>query len=180
MAPDAPARVRQQIKRLLEDRGRTQRALALALGHGDQWASNVLAGRQMLSLRDLDRIALFFGVPPGELVRLQDDSWELSPTEMRVVRGLRFLPPSVRDHYAILLDYTIGTTPDEIELLRRIRELDDESLRVVERWIDLKRFEQAPAPAAARRDVPLELDVPPDGRSRRTRAGSPKGKTRTG
>ena len=48
-AVDAKTRVRQRIKRLLEDRGKTQHQLAGFLGHSDQWASNLLAGRHALS-----------------------------------------------------------------------------------------------------------------------------------
>lgn len=167
---EARTRIRQRIRRLLEDRGKTNRALAQWLGHGDQWVSNLLAGRFSLSLDELDRVAKFFNVPPGEIVRTSDEPWELSPTEMRVVRALRMLPPPVRDHYATLLDYTIGTTPDEIGLLTRIRELSEENLAVVERWIDLKRFEQAHAQTTPDRDTPPETNHPPVVKARRAPA----------
>ena len=108
---DAPARVRQRIARLLEDRGRTQRALAHHLGHGDQWVSNLMAGRHVLSLKELDRVADFFNVPPGEIVRVADEPWELTPTEMRVVRALRMLPPAIRDHLVTLADTWFGPPP---------------------------------------------------------------------
>lgn len=135
MLPDAATRVRQRIARLLEDRGQTQRALARALGHGDQWASNLLSGRSQLTWDDLDKVAAFLRVPPGEIVRVSDEAWELSPTEMRVVRALRMLPPSIREHLVTLADYLIGTTPEEIELLRKIRQLKPEEIQTFERWI---------------------------------------------
>ena len=179
-ASDPRTRVRQRIKQLLENRGMTQRAFAKAMGHGDQWASNFLHGEFALSLDQLDTAAAALGVPPGELVRRQDDSWELSPTEMRVIRALRMLPPPVRDHLAMTMDYTVGMWPDEADIILSLRGLEDDDLKVIRHWIDMKRLERAHARGAARRDVPLELDVLPDGRSPRTRAGPPKKKTRTG
>lgn len=166
---DARTRIRQRIRRLLEDRGKTNRALAQWLGHKDQWASNLLAGRFPLSLDELDRVATFLNVPPGEIVRSSDEPWELSPTEMRAVRALRMLPPPIRDHVVTLADYLIGTTPDEIELLKRIRELSEDNQRVVERWIDLKRFEQAHERTTADRAAPPVTSDPPTGKARRTR-----------
>src|SRR3990167_7636436 len=143
VTPDAATRVRQRIARLLDDRGHTQRAFAQALGHGDQWASNLLSGRSQLSWDDLDRTAQFFGVPPGEIVRVSDEPWELSPTEMRLVRALRMLPPTVRDHLVTLADYLIGVVPEEIDRLTMMRELNADDLRVVDQWIEMKRFEKA-------------------------------------
>lgn len=138
MATDARTRVRQRIKRLLEDRGQTQRAFAKWLGHGDQWASGLFRGDFALSLEDLDRVALFFRVPPSEIVRVSEDPWELSPTEMRVVRALRMLPPAVRDHLVTLADYLIGATPEEVELLKKVRMISDEDVRVLENWLTLR------------------------------------------
>lgn len=133
---DTPrTRIRQRIRRLLEEHGKTQREFARFLGHGDQWASNLLRGEFTLSLDELDRVAAFFNVPPGWIVRVSDEPWELSPTEMRVVRALRMLPPSIRDHLVTLADYLIGTTPEEIELLRKIRQLKPEEVQTFERWI---------------------------------------------
>ena len=69
MPLNARERVRLRIKRLLEERGKTQRLFARALEHGDQWASNFLRGEFALSLDQLDTAAAFLGVPPSELVR---------------------------------------------------------------------------------------------------------------
>jgi transcriptional regulator with XRE-family HTH domain len=143
--PDARTRVRQRIKRLLEDRGVTQGAFAHALGHRDQWASHFFQGKFPLSLDQLDDAAKFFNVPPGEIVRVQDEPWELSPTEMRVVRALRMLPPPVRDHLTILADYLIGVTPDEVEVLTKMRQLSASELRRVEHWIDVTLLSSEPA-----------------------------------
>src|SRR3990167_7836890 len=149
VTPDAATRVRQRIARLLDDRGHTQRALAKALGHGDQWASNLLSGRSQLTWDDLDKVAKFLNVPPSEIVRVSEDPWELTPTEMRTVRALRMLPPLVRDHLVTLADYLIGATPDEVELLKRVRQLTPAELRRIEHWIDVTLLAQGSAPALA-------------------------------
>lgn len=135
--PDAQTRIRQRIARLLDDRGYTQRAMAKALGHGDQWASNLLSGRSRLSWEDLDVVAKFLKVPPGEIVRVSDEPWELAPHEMRMVRALRMLPPTVRDHLVTMADYMIGATPEEVEELRDLRELNEENRRLVRRWTEV-------------------------------------------
>lgn len=169
---DARTRIRQRIRRLLEDRGKTNRSLAQWLGHGDQWVSNLLAGRFALSLDELDRLAQFFSVPPSEIVRVSDDPWELGPTEMRVVRALRMLPPPVRDHYTTLLDYTIGTTPDEVGHLKTYRELNAENQQTLERWADALRRAQERELTAGELDVLLrEVEPPavPTTRNRRDR-----------
>ena len=149
VTPDAATRVRQRIARLLDERGVTQRAFAKAIGHGDQWASNLLSGRSQLTWDDLDKVAKFLNVPPSEIVRVSEDPWELTPTEMRVVRALRMLPPLVRDHLVTLADYLIGATPDEVELLKRVRQLTPAELRRIEHWIDVTLLAQGSAPALA-------------------------------
>src|SRR3990167_100347 len=171
MQMTARTRVRLRIKHLLEERGKTQRLFAKALGHGDQWASNFLRGEFALSLDQIDAAAAFLGVPPSELVREGGDPWELSPSEMRVVRAMRMLPPPVRDHLVTLADYLIGVTPEEVELLNRIRTLTADNLQVVDRWIEMKLFEQARGPAAPDRDAPPLVVAPPTMPTRRTRSG---------
>lgn len=168
--PDAPTRVRQRIARLLDDRGLTQRALARALEHGDQWASNLLSGRQQLAWEDVDKVAKFLRVPPSELVRVSDDAWELTPTEMRVVRALRMLPPTIRDHLVTLADYLIGATPDEVNLLKRIRQLDADELRQIEHWIDVTLLQPGVQPALAGPSDLAATTATRAARSRRTRA----------
>ena len=171
---DARTRVRQRIRQLLEDRGQTNRALGKWLGHGDQWVSNLLAGRFALSLDEIDRVAAFLNVPPSEIIRLSDDPWELNPTEMRVVRALRMLPPVIRDHLVTLADYLIGATPEEVNLLRQIRQLTADELRMIEHWIDVTLLAQGTEPALA---VPADLlasTVPRVAPRRRTRAGGSK------
>lgn len=151
--PDARTRIRQRIRRLLEDRGKTNRALAQWLGHGDQWVSNLLAGRFPLSLDELDRVAKFLNVPPSEIVRESDDPWELTPTEMRAIRALRMLPPHIRDHEVEHLDYLIGATPEESQHLVTYRELTQRNQAILERWADALRKQQV---------LGLDEEDPPD------------------
>lgn len=172
MQLDARTRVRQRIKRLLDERGRTQREFATALGHGDTWASNLLRGEFALSLDQLDDVAAFLKVPPGEIVRVADEPWELSPTEMRMVRALRMLPPPVRDQLVLMADYLIGVTPDEVERLRRIRQLGEDQWAVVDHWIEMKLLEQAHEPARPHRDGPPGTATTPVGPTPRNRTGA--------
>lgn len=137
---DARTRVRQRLRRLLDDQGKTNRALADWIGHREQWVSNLLAGRFPLSLDELDRVAQFVRVPPSELVRQSDDPWELTPTEMRMVRALRLLPMSVRDHLVILADYLIGVTPEEVDLLTQIRSLTEDEQDGLQNYLRAMRF----------------------------------------
>lgn len=136
-------RVRRRITRLLEDRGHTQRAFARALGHNDAWASHLLGGAFSLSMDDLDKAAEFLGVPPGEIVAIAGNAWELTPTEERAIRGLRMLPTAVRDHVVTHIDYLIGSTPEEVALLKQVRELNEENFPLVERLLDVLLRAQA-------------------------------------
>ena len=167
--PDAATRIRQRIARLLDERGLTQRAMAHAIGHGDQWASNLLTGRQQLAWEDVDKIADFLRVPPGELVRVSDEAWELTPTEMRTVRALRMLPPAVRDHLVMLADYLIGATPDEVELLKRVRRLSAEQLRRIEHYMDVELLAGGTEPSQANHDDLRATTATRPAGSRRTR-----------
>lgn len=162
---DARTRIRQRIRRLLEDRGKTNREFAKYLGHGDQWASNLLAGRFGLSLDELDRVAAFLRVPPGEIVRVSEEPWELSPSEMRVVRALRMLPPPVREQLVLMADYLVGVTPDEVEVLKKLRALDEAELAKVDHFLDvtLLRLDRERAPRATADPAPssVKRDGPP-------------------
>lgn len=141
---NAPARVSARIRQRLEELGMTGREFAKRLdGHGDAWVSNLLANKFALSLRELDKAASILRVQPGDLVRQSDDGYDLAPTELRVIRGLRLLPPAVRDQMVILIEYLIGVapetdvlTPSERALLSRVRRLEIEDRSLVERQID--------------------------------------------
>lgn len=173
---DPRTRIRQRIRRLLEDRAKTNRALGQWLGHGDQWVSNLLAGRFALSLDELDRVATFLRVPPSEIVRESDDPWELTPSEMRMIRALRMLPEAVRDHLVTLADYLIGTTPDEVELLKTIRELSVENRQTVGRWTDALYRAQVRELDAGGLDVLLREVEPPSAPTQRSQRDQKPGK----
>lgn len=170
---DVRTRVRQRIRRLLDDRGLKQKAFAARIGHSEQWASNLLRGDFTLTMDDLDKVADALKVPPSEIVRLHDDPWELTPTEMRAIRALRMLPVAIRDHAVTTLDYTVGVWPEEADLLVEIRALGEEGvdLHVVREYLRLKRLEAAHAQAKARRDAHQERAEPRALRSVRIRGG---------
>ena len=167
---DARTRVRHRIKQLLEQRGQTGRAFAKWLGHGDQWVSNLLAGRFALSLDELDRAAAFLNVPPSDLIRVSDDEGhELSPSERRVVSAMRMLPAPVRDHLMLLADYLVGVTPAEVELLAQLRKLTPAELRQVTHWTDVTLLGRHKPPSATDHDAPAPTTAPPAQPARRTR-----------
>lgn len=123
---NAAHRVSARIKARLEELGMTNREFAKRVGpHRDAWVSNLLGNKFALSLRELDKAAEILGVPSGELVRGEDDAWELTPTEKHIVRTLRLVPSRVIvDSFAALADHVAGVTPDEVDLLREIRTFD--------------------------------------------------------
>jgi transcriptional regulator with XRE-family HTH domain len=171
MSSHARTRVRQRIKALLEQRGQTNRAFAQWLGHKDQWASNLLAGRFALSLDEIDRAAAFLNVPPSDLVKVDDaDGVELSPSERRVVNAMRMLPLPVRDHLMLLADYLVGVTPAEVELLATLRKLSATELRRVAHWADVQALGRGTGPVQVDPDGPAQEAAPPAQPARRTRA----------
>lgn len=113
---DAAERVR---RRLNEWRVRTGHGAGTQLAHAvhgkygarlsNQWASGIFGGRQDLRLKDLDAVAELLGVPPGDLVRRDDDHYlEVIPSEMLLLRHIRSLPDTVRHHLLKLWDYTFS------------------------------------------------------------------------
>ena len=112
----AADRVRARTKEWVAVHGHgSQRKLALAvLGkygepRSDSWISDILNGRADVSLRDLDALAEAMGIPPGDLVRRDDDHYlEVIPSEMRFLAHLRTLPDTVRQHLLGAWDYIFG------------------------------------------------------------------------
>ena len=76
------------------------------------WVSDILrkSGKTVdVQLRDLDAIARFMGVPPGELVRRDEDHYvEVTASELRLLTGFRALPDAIRTHLMAYLDYVFG------------------------------------------------------------------------
>jgi transcriptional regulator with XRE-family HTH domain len=139
--------VRHRIRAFLHEKGLTGRAFGKRLGRGDQWVSNLLAGRFALSLDELDEAARALQVTPSELVHREEDGlWELRPTEMRLIRGLRAVPPVIRDHLVTMVEYLMGVAPEEIDLLRAYRQLTPEEQQRVQHGVDVLRLTQSVAP----------------------------------
>lgn len=143
----AGARVRARLRRLLGEKQMTNRAFGQRLGHGDQWVSNLLAGRFDLSLADLDDAARAVDALPSDLVRRDDEeAWTLTPSEMRLVRAVRALPMAIRDHLRVMAEYLMGVVPDEIELLTEFRKLGQSDQERVRQSVAFLRLPQGGAP----------------------------------
>ena len=93
----AAERVRRRLRDWLAKEGQESTArLARAVD------AKVNRGRatQDIRLRDLDAIAEEMGIPVGELVQPEGaDYIEVTPIEMRMIRHLRAMPDSARDHW---------------------------------------------------------------------------------
>lgn len=153
MAPEvnAAVRVRKRLRNLLTDKGITNRKFGKDLGHGDQWVSNLLAGRFALSLEDLDEAARLVQALPSELVRRDDEeAWILTPSEMRLLRATRQLPQAIRDHLRVLAEYLMGVAPEEIDLLTEFRLLEASDQERVRQSVMFLRL----PPGVAPRTVP--------------------------
>jgi transcriptional regulator with XRE-family HTH domain len=156
---NARERVRTRLRHLLGERNLTGRALGQRLGHGDQWVSNLLNGRFGLKLEELDAVAQAVGTTPSELVKRPDDDVDvLTPSERRVLRALRALPPAVRDHLIILADYLVGVMPDEIELLSIYRSLTPNERQRLDHAAHVLKLSQG---VESRVTKPERADPPP-------------------
>ncbi len=68
--PNAGDILRMRVAALLAANDRTQKELAAYLGHTPAWATDFLRGRQNVLLRDLDKIARFFGLSVPQLFEI--------------------------------------------------------------------------------------------------------------
>lgn len=146
VAVNAAARVSRRITERLKERGLTGRALAQRLSHGDGWISGIKLGKWALGLDELDEAAEFLGLTPSDLVRKDGGLWELQPTEQRLVRALRALPPILRDHLVTLAEYLMGVAPDELEMLIAYRQLSPDERRRIQHGVDVLRATQSVSP----------------------------------
>jgi len=62
--------LRRRVIALLEQSGRLRKELAHYLGKQPSWTTDFLMGRHSISLKDLDRVAVFFGVSVPSLFEL--------------------------------------------------------------------------------------------------------------
>lgn len=164
----AHERVRARLRQFLANDGLTGRAFAKRVGHSEQWVSNLLNGRVALALDDLDAVAVATKRTPSELVRKDEDElWELRPTEMRLVRAARELPPALRDHLIVLAEYLVGVAPDEIGFLNSFRLLTPEEQMRVRHGVEVLLATQNAVPRRESRESP-EATGDPAGRGVRT------------
>jgi len=169
MADTARHRVQRRIQERLAELGMTGRKFAAQFGHKDGWVNAILGGRNALKLDDLDRAAHVLKMTAGDLVRQGEDAWDLRPTEMRLIRALRLLPPTLQDHLVILAEYLIGVLPDEIEHLAEFRELTDEQRGWIRHWTHVFLIAGELGPGRAAPADPGEIVAPPDVQARRSR-----------
>lgn len=59
--------LRRRMQALLDHSGRTRKDLAIYLGKQPSWSTEFFQGRHGVTLKDLDRIARFFGVSVPQL-----------------------------------------------------------------------------------------------------------------
>ena len=62
--------LRRRVSALLEFSGRTRKDFAIYLGKHPSWATEFFQGRHGVTLKDLDRVARFFGVSVPQLFEL--------------------------------------------------------------------------------------------------------------
>ena len=67
MVPSALYLLRRNIAELLRTRKESQHSLAFSLGHDKSWLNKFLNGEREIQLRDLDKVADFFGLSPYQL-----------------------------------------------------------------------------------------------------------------
>lgn len=62
--------LRRRVQALLHACGKTRKELAHYLGKQPSWATDYFQGRHGVTMRDLDRLALFFGVSVPQLFEI--------------------------------------------------------------------------------------------------------------
>lgn len=84
------------MQRWLVVTGLSQRDFAAELQKTQVWLQKVLAGENEVRLRHLDDVARAMRTTAAELVRADDDRYqlELTPTEVRIIEQLRRMPES--------------------------------------------------------------------------------------
>ena len=93
--PQNPAqRVRERMRRWMQTTQLGQRDFAKDLAKSQVWLQKVLGGENSVRLKDLDAVARAMRTTASELVRTEEERYqlELSPTEVRIVEQLRRKP----------------------------------------------------------------------------------------
>lgn len=114
---NAAARVRRRIADWVKEKGHGSRKRLAEAVHAlygaprsQSWITDLTdgpdKGGQDLRLRDLDALASAMGLPPGDLVKREDDHYvEVTSAEMRILRYYRMMPDAIRHQWVACLDY---------------------------------------------------------------------------
>ena len=154
-AGNAAARVSRRIAARLHEIGLTARAFAHELNHVDGWISGIKNGKWALGLDELDEAARVLRLTPSELVRNDESElWELRPTEGRLLRAVRQLPPVLRDHLVAHAEFLMGVAPPELDFLIDYRKLTNEEQQRIRHWVDVLRATQGVVPRTEARERP--------------------------
>lgn len=62
--------LRRRVNDLLHHSGRTRKDFAIYIGKAPSWATELFQGRHGIALKDLDRVARFFGVSVPQLFEI--------------------------------------------------------------------------------------------------------------
>ena len=160
---NAKLRVRDRILARLDELGMTGREFAKRVGgYKDGWFNAIKKGRNALALADLDSAAAVLKTTPGELVRRGEEGWDLRPSEARMIRAMRLLPPVIQDDLIQLTEYLVGVSPDEVEMLNEYRELTTGQQSLVRHWIHVMPLAGELEPERALpADLPQTTAAPP-------------------
>jgi len=131
---NAAARVRRRIAEWAKSEGHgSRKRLADAVkglygkARSASWVTDLIDGPdhggQDLRLRDLDAVAEVMGIPPGDLVRRDDNMYaEVTPSELRILRFHRSLPDVTRHHMMGYFDYIYNLQQRALESQARDRD----------------------------------------------------------
>lgn len=102
-------RARERLRHHLERDVWTQREFAQKVGKSQPWLVKILSGENSLRLDDLDIIALALRIPPAELIReAENEIVEVTPSELRALRGIRALESEQVTHLLAIIDMAVG------------------------------------------------------------------------
>jgi transcriptional regulator with XRE-family HTH domain len=106
---DPASRVRERMKRWMDVTQVGQREFASDLKKTQVWLQKILSGENDVRLKDLDAVADAMRTTASELVRSEDERYqlELTPTEVRLLENLRRRPEAFAG-LASLLRIPIG------------------------------------------------------------------------
>ena len=131
---NAAVRVRRRITEWLDLQGRGSKSQLAAAVKGlygaprsSSWVTDLThgpeKGGQDLRLADLDAVADAMKVPPGDLVRREDNHYlEVTPSEVKLLRYVRALPDVARHHFMAYISHLRDVQQRELDEQARIRD----------------------------------------------------------